>query len=57
MGKDLVEETGDISVDINAYGFVVESAKPIASGGGCGSSCGSSCGSGSGGSSDSGCSC
>lgn len=40
INNDLLEKTGDISVDLAGFGFVVESANPVGGGGGCGSSCG-----------------
>ncbi|MDL2210606.1 IscA/HesB family protein [Desulfovibrio sp. OttesenSCG-928-O18] len=46
--KDLFEATGDITIDLSYMGFSIESANPLAGGGGCGcSGCGSSAGCGS----------
>ena len=42
INKDLLDKTGDLTVDINCQGFVVESKNPLG-GGGCGS-CGGGCG-------------
>ena len=47
MEKTLHEQTGDISVDLSAMGFSVDSANPMGIGAGCAcSGCGSGCGSG-----------
>ena len=45
IGKDIFEQTGDISIDVTYMGFAVESANPISGGGGCsGCASGGGCG-------------
>lgn len=44
--KDLLAQTGDISIDVTYMGFAVESANPMGGGGGCcGCASSGSCGS------------
>ncbi|WP_419785625.1 IscA/HesB family protein [Pseudodesulfovibrio sp.] len=48
IAKDLMEATGNISINMTPYGFVVESENPVGGSGGCSCSCGDGgCGSGS----------
>lgn len=43
--KDLLTQTGDISIDVNYMGFAVESANSMGGGGCCGCASSGSCGS------------
>lgn len=43
VNKNLLEQTGDISIDVSYMGFTVDSKNAIGGGGGC-SSCGGGCG-------------
>ena len=45
VSKELSALAGDISIDLSAMGFTVESANPMGSGGGCGGCASSGCGS------------
>lgn len=42
--KDLLAQTGDISIDVSHMGFVVEPANPMGGGGCCGCASSGSCG-------------
>lgn len=40
VDKELAQQTGDLTIDMTYYGFVVDSQNPVGTpGGGCGGSC------------------
>ena len=45
ISKDLFEQTGDISVDVNYMGFAIDSVNAVGGGGCCGCASGGGCGS------------
>ena len=45
VNNTLLAQTGDITVDLTDFGFAVDSANPVNTGGGCGGGCGGCAGS------------